>query len=504
MNHNFASSYSLLLIPLLFLYISGMHRHSMKHNTTSTSVQIDIDANITLNRARLAALYSDFRYLLTTNPDGYSANLSAWRSGLSSAAKAGVLPTGDHFSITFNEELLRSLETKEWGRPLSLGTVVREAIASGKNGKGEGRWWMEKEFLEKEDSVYTRGWGLNIQVPGPGDVVRWGLRQLGIGGNEDRLITGRVVILENLEEAGREAQKRLEGPRGRIERIFSRDEFRGKVEDVFGKEKMLSGRDMELLLRFLARDKQVLAYDGETVKVKAPNEKIATAITAEDTTIASLKTLIKDLETQTQILSQRVDELGITAKEAVARKNRVSALAALRSKKLAETTLAKRHATLAQLEEVFAKIEQATDQVELVRVMEGSTRVLTGLNQEVGGVERVDDVVDQLREQMGQVDEVGNVITELGQAGAVDEGEVDDELEAMEREEKEKVEAKERAEGEEREKKEAEETKRRLDALDHAERAAKKQSEEADMEKELNNSTEGLKRMSLDPGNVAA
>ena len=44
--------------------------------------------------------------------------------------------------------------------------MVREAVAGGKNGKGEGRWWMEKEFLEKEDSVYTRGWGLNIQVPG--------------------------------------------------------------------------------------------------------------------------------------------------------------------------------------------------------------------------------------------------------------------------------------------------------------------------------------------------
>ncbi|KAE8450435.1 hypothetical protein EG329_006510 [Mollisiaceae sp. DMI_Dod_QoI] len=457
-------------------------------------------------KARLAALYSDFRYLLTTNPDGYSANLSAWRTGLSSAAKAGVLPNGDHFSITFDEELLRNLETKEWGRPLSLGTVVREAVAGGKaNGKeGHGKWWMEKEFLEKEDSVYTRSWGLNIQVPGPGDVVRWGLRQLGIGGTEDRLVTGRVVVLENLEEAGRGVQKRFERVRGRVERTLSREEFKEEMEDVFGNDKKLSGRDMDLLLRFLARDKQVLAYDGETVKVKAPNDKVATSITAEDTTIASLKTLIKDLEIQTAVLSNRVDELGAIAKEAVARKNRVSALAALRSKKLAETILTKRHATLGQLEEVFAKIEQAADQVELVRVMEASTRVLTGLNQEVGGVERVDGVVDQLREQMSQVDEVGNVIAEVGEAGTVDENEVDDELEAMEREEKGKVEARERAQREEREKQEAAATKKRLDALEEAERAARKQVEEANLEKELDNSTEEIKRMSLDPEHVAA
>ena len=103
------------------------------------------------------------------------------------------------------------------------------------------------------------------------------------------------------------------------------------------------------------------------------------------------KTLIKDLEMQTEVLTKKVDELAATAKDAVARKNRVSALAVLRSKKLAETTLTKRHATLAQLEEVFSKIEQAADQVELVSIMEASTRVLTGLNEEVGGVERVDD-----------------------------------------------------------------------------------------------------------------
>ncbi|CZR63293.1 related to protein SNF7 [Phialocephala subalpina] len=456
-------------------------------------------------KARLAALYSDFRHLQTTNPDGYTANLTAWRTGLSSAAKAGVLPDGSHFSISFSEDLLRSLETKEWGRPLSLGTVVREVVAGGKG--GEGKWWMEKEFEEREESVYHKGWGLmpRIQVPGPGDVVRWGLRQLGWGGNEDKLVNGRVVVLENLEEAGREVQRRFEGVRGRVERTLSREEFKEKVDDVLGKEKRLSGKDMELLLRFLARDKQVLAYDEETVKVKAPNEKIATSIGQEDTTVASLKTLIKDLEIQTAVLSNRVDELGVTAKEAVARKNRVSALAALRSKKLAETTLTKRHATLGQLEEVFAKIEQAADQVELIKVMEGSTRVLTGLNQEVGGVERVDDVVDQLREQMGQVDEVGNVIAEVGQAGIVDEGEVDDELEAMEREEKDKVEAKERAEREEREKQEAAETKKRLDALEEVEREAKKKAEEAkEAEKELDKSTEELKRMSLDPENVAA
>ncbi|TVY53490.1 Vacuolar-sorting protein SNF7, partial [Lachnellula cervina] len=249
----------------------------------------------------------------------------------------------------------------------------------------------------------------------------------------------------------------------------------------------------------------------ETVKLKASGDKSVSGITAEDTSIASLKTLIKDLELQTTVLSRRVDELGITAKEAVARKNRVAALAALRSKKLAETTLTKRHATLGQLEEVFSKIEQAADQVELVNVMEASSRVLSGLNKEVGGVERVDDVVDQLRDQMSQVDEVGNVITEIGQgAGAVDETEVDDELEAMEREEREKREAKERSEREEREKLEAAETRRRLAALEEVEREAAKSKEEVSKKSEesiigqsVEDTVKQMQGMSLEPKQIA-
>ncbi|KAL5330155.1 hypothetical protein ACEPPN_003680 [Leptodophora sp. 'Broadleaf-Isolate-01'] len=465
-----------------------------------------LDNEPQFRKTRLEDLYSDFGKSRSINPDGYHANITAWLQALSHATLAGHMPSSsaspDLLSISISNDLVLALETREWGRPSALGTVVREGMKS--------RLWIDVgEFEEAKESIYKKGW--TVPVPSVGDVLGWGLRQLGFGGGDEKLVEGRVVVLENLEGVGKEVAKRTEGVRGRVERIFSREAFRETYGVVAGKENILTEADMEILLKFLARDKGVLSYDGVTVKLKAPNEKTPSPITAEDTTIASLKTLIKDLEVQTDVLTKKVDELAATAKEAVARKNRVSALAALRSKKLAETTLTKRHATLAQLEEVFSKIEQAADQVELVSVMEASTRVLTGLNKEVGGVERVDDVVDQLREQMSQVDEVGNVIAEVGQGvNAVDEEEVDDELEAMEREEREKREEKER---EEREKHEAAETKRKLDALEEAERqtkdaAAKKQADEeaktagkASTEKVIEDE---LKRLSLDADKVLA
>lgn len=54
------------------------------------------------------------------------------------AAGEGLMPPGpdgpEFLSIRMDEELLRSLETREWGKPLALGTViVREhEILSGK------------------------------------------------------------------------------------------------------------------------------------------------------------------------------------------------------------------------------------------------------------------------------------------------------------------------------------------------------------------------------------
>lgn len=367
-----------------------------------------------------------------------------------------------------------------------------------------------REFETSEKGIYgRRGWGLGLS---PWEVLSWGARMLGLGGGErgeDRVPVGGVVVLSNVEAAGKEFAKRIEVTRSRTDRVYTKTAFREEFGDVLGEQRILSENDMEIFLRFLGRDKELVAYDGETVKLKATGDKTVGGITAEDTTIASLKTLIKDLETQTTVLTRRVDELGNTAKAAVARKNRVAALAALRSKKLAETTLAKRYATLGQLQEVFSKIEQAADQVELVNIMEASSRVLSGLNKEFGGVERADDVVDSLREQMSQVDEVGNIITEAGQASTVDETEVDDELEAMESEEREKREAKERAEREEKEKLEAAETRRKLAALEEVEREAakakenvSKKPEESVTEQSVEDTMKQMQGMSLEPGRI--
>lgn len=232
-----------------------------------------------------------------------------------------------------------------------------------------------------------------------------------------------------------------------------------------------SNNDLVVLLTHLARDRSAISFlpRTQTIKFKSPFESELSPVTPEDINIASIRTLIASIEPQIEQLTLRLSELEQTAKQAVAKKNLVAAKTALRSKKLADTKLQQRTTTLAQLEDVYAKIEQAADQVEMVRVMEASSQTLRSLNEKTGGVEKVQDVMEGLREQMMDVDEIGRAVNEVS-AGEVDEGEVEDELEEMEKLEREKVQEVERREREATETKEAEaqaeETRRKLSELD--------------------------------------
>jgi charged multivesicular body protein 7 len=82
---------------------------------------------------------------------------------------------------------LRNLEG-EYGRPLALGAVLQDAVQSGA--------LIElRTFLDKKESLYKKRW-----VPSVGEVVGWGLRQLGvIGGGDDRLVKGNFVVVANVE-----------------------------------------------------------------------------------------------------------------------------------------------------------------------------------------------------------------------------------------------------------------------------------------------------------------
>ncbi|KAH6889115.1 Snf7-domain-containing protein [Thelonectria olida] len=423
-----------------------------------------INNDPSFRRSRLPALYSDFRPQRTLNPDGYTANVSAWRHALSNLSSRGLVSnrgsTPNLFVLALDNTLLSSLECKEFGQPLALGTVVREAAA-------EREFIPLQDFRKSQQSIYTRTWsGL------PWTVMSWTLRQLGVidpSRGDDKLPVGQFVVVKNLEAATKELNNLMAEKASRFDRVFTKAQFQKAFSGSLVKGQHISDTDVDVLLQFLSRDKGVIEYDGQTIRIKGSGEQ--GGIAEEDSAMASLKELTESLKHQTDLLNNRIDELARQAKDAVTRKNRVAALAALKSKKTAEASLATRYATLNQLEELAARIETAADNVQLVKVMESSGAALKNLNAQIGGADRVDAVMDRVREQMSAADEVGAILSEATGA-VVDEAEIDDELEAMEEMEREReaevLREKQAAEGEaqkEQEAKEVAELQKKLDEL---------------------------------------
>ncbi|RDK46797.1 SNF7 family protein [Aspergillus phoenicis ATCC 13157] len=442
---------------------------------------------------RLPSLYSDFPIHRKTNPEGYTTNITAWEHALTSAAKHGYIaphgPTSkgkaNHLILRADESLLRDLEIPECGRPVALGAVFDEATRN--------RTMVPLHLYRTNPaSLRKPQWGIDTSVMSPWAVMSWGMKQLKgvvIGSEEatPRLQPQELVLVENLKEAADRVVKYATGNNpSKTDLVYSKESFVSEFAGVLDEGSLLSDADMDVLLLYMSRDSGAIAYDEKTIKFRtsdAPRD-----ITEQDTAVASIKTLMATMTKQVENLENKITELNSTAKMALQNKNRVSALSAVRSKKLAEHNLKQRLDTLMQLEEVYSKIEQATDQVQFVKVMEASTGALRGLHTQIGGAERVEDVVQELRDEMSKVDEVGNIMNEAGPQ--IDETEIDDELQELENKEREEM-----------EEKEAEETRKKLAELDSLQQGAQEAARRAAAERAVESELEDrLSRMSVEEG----
>ncbi|KAF2188320.1 hypothetical protein K469DRAFT_703825 [Zopfia rhizophila CBS 207.26] len=417
------------------------------------------------SRSRMASLYSDFSSQLTTNPDGYHANIAAWKKALADAVRAGVIPaqgnTRDLLNIRTGDELARALQHREFGRPTCLPAVIHDAVA-------KKELIPLKAFMSSKDSVYKTSW-----IPSPWSVAKWGLRQLGVIGEPgfaEKLEVGNFVVLSNVETAANEILKKMASQKSSVDLILSRTTFITRFSHILSSASPLSQNDLNILLTYLARDRRAISFDARTIKFKPENEAVPVPITQEDSAIANLRDTITKINSQIPPLAEKIATLDAAAREAVKLKQTIRARGALRSKKITESALAQRTDTAIQLESVYVQLQQAADQVEIVQAMKASAAALKGLNQKVGGTEGVSDVVDALKEEMATADDISNIINESGQP--IDESEVDEEFAALEKAEREK-----------QEQEEAAKTAARLAELEAAEKK-RKERRAADKEKE--------------------
>jgi charged multivesicular body protein 7 len=344
------------------------------------------------------------------------------------------------------------------------------------------------DFQNAKGSIYSRAW-----IPSLGSSLSWAWKQTGFAGSPDTLPKGRWVVPENLEAVSTELLKHIQAQSiTATAAIHTLSTLREALPPG------LSETDIRLVLTYLSRDKPCLSYttlkDKETViKFASP----PSPVTEADVSIAQVKSLLQSLESQLSALENSHASLERQARAAVANGQTAAARAMLRRKKMTLESLQKRRDNVFQLHNMLDKIDQAKDNVALVGAMEASADVLKQLNKEVGGIERVDRLAEDLAEQMQNVQEVSGVINEqpLG-VGAIDETEVEDEFEALLREEDQRKLA-ERKAAEEKEAKETQQRFAELDALEQRRKEAETAKEQDATEKVVRDTTDKVEELHI-------
>ncbi len=120
------------------------------------------------------------------------------------------------------------------------------------------------------------------------------------------------------------------------------------------------------------------------------------------------------------------------ARECLARGDKEKALLALRRKKYQESLLSKTDGQLEQLEKLTSSVEFALVQKDVLFGLQQGTQVLNMIHKEMGGLEGVEKMMADTEEARRYQQEISNALA--GQMSNEDEDEVEDELEAMEKE----------------------------------------------------------------------
>ncbi|KAL4759603.1 ESCRT-III subunit protein VPS20 [Aspergillus foveolatus] len=155
-------------------------------------------------------------------------------------------------------------------------------------------------------------------------------------------------------------------------------------------------------------------------------------ISSQDRAILDMKNQRDKLQKYQKRITVLTGRETAIAKECLARNDRKRALLALRRKKYQESLLAKTDAQLAQLEQLTSQVEFALVQKDVLYGLQQGTQVLQMINKEMGGIEGVEKLMGETEEARAYQEEISQMLA--GSLSNQDEDEVEDELEALQRE----------------------------------------------------------------------
>lgn len=138
---------------------------------------------------------------------------------------------------------------------------------------------------------------------------------------------------------------------------------------------------------------------------------------------------LRQYQKRITVITNRETEI---AKECLAKGDKAKALLALRRKKYQESLLSQTDGQLEQLEKLTSSVEFSLVQKDVVFGLQRGTEVLKMIHNEMGGLENVEKIMGESEDARKYQQEISEALA--GQLSNAEEDDVEDELEALERE----------------------------------------------------------------------
>ncbi|KAG4302630.1 hypothetical protein PCK1_001214 [Pneumocystis canis] len=369
---------------------------------------------------RLPSLYSDFSLLKNSNPEGFKANVSAWKYALQEAVWTGKITwSDDYLVIHCDNKLLVSLYTSKYGTPLGLMETMEDAL---KNGE----WMLLNYFFKKKKSLYTYPFFFVSHI------FIWGLQKIGLLGQKHRRLNESCVILQHVECAANALLALVQDRTMYTEHIYTFDALITSFSDKVLHPRVLSKLDMKIIVHYLSFYRKEISTNEnyQVIKLRSTTHNFALAVNETDMLVSKLKTLRDQLRQLTETLSQNVKQVNDTIKTAVKMKNKALALFHLRSRKNSESTLNKRLQALEQIEEILCKIDEAAIQMDILNSMKGGANVLESLMKAMGGIKTIEDIMEKAKMLSCDLKDIGKVLNEINLSD-ISDIQIEEEFEAL-------------------------------------------------------------------------
>lgn len=324
-------------------------------------------------KSRMHSLYSDFRKLEESNPEGFTANISAW-----SAALISALATRDFFpdatTISAGPNLISLFEHSQHGTPLALDTVFDELVK-------QGSLIPLQQFLNpsRMSIYYQKSWYSSL-VPTPKSVFSWALTKSGIYDsswhsaenklqgslkkeryvsvscleaisvalltilqseltttntntiNSSSLLTSNNTLTTS-ETDNPNTISSIGTPGGYTRTVFTKDMFYSKYSKVLIPPRTLpynkssnkpcivdlSTTDLDVLIAYLSKDKPRFSVKDDTIKINlsATNEGDIEPVTEKDRAVANMRSSIEQIVHKVNTLGSHIEACNKKARQAL-------------------------------------------------------------------------------------------------------------------------------------------------------------------------------------------